>query len=145
MVDRGEQRLLGGDQQAAGFFGNVADRDGQRVVADPAALDDPDVDLHHVARLDLAGPADAVDDLLVDRNADLPLEAAVAEEGAPAVALAHQLQGELVDLEGRAARLDRFREVQQNGAGALPGHPHAGDLVGTLDLDFMPASHGGCG
>ena len=140
--NRGEQGLLGGDEQAARFFGNLADRHGHRVVADPAALDDADVDLHHVPRLDAAGSADAVDDLLVDRDADLSAEAAVAEEGALAIALAHQFERELVDLQRGASRPHGLGEVLQDGACGLPGDPHAGDVGGRLDLDLMPAGHG---
>jgi len=99
-VDGLVEGLLGDGEEAFGFVGNFASGDGGGVVADEAAFDDADVDLDDVSGLDAAGAADAVDDFLVDGDADLAGEAAVAEKGAFAVVLAHELGGEFVDFAG---------------------------------------------
>ncbi len=125
VVDRHVQRLLGRRHQVQGLLGDIAGRHGQRIVADPALVLDADVHLDDVAVLDHARSADAVDDLLVDRDADVPRVLAVAEEGALAAAGLHFRRREAVHLAGGHADGDLSRRLQQDVAGHLAGRADA--------------------
>ena len=141
VTDGFEQGLFGDGEQALGFERDVAGGHGGGVVADESAFHDADVDFHDIAGLDLAGAADAVDDFFVDGDAGVAGKAAVAEEGAFAVVLAHEVGGVLVDLAGGAARGDFFGQCLKDGRGNGASVAHEVDFTRRLDRDTSFAGH----
>ncbi len=129
MPDCFEERLLGGGQQTFRVQRDVPRGHGGGVVADEAAFDDADVDFDDIAGLDEARTADAVDDLLVDGNAGVAGKSAVAEKGALAIVLAHQLGGQEVDLAGGSAGHDFLGESLEDRRGDGAGGPHEFDFT----------------
>ena len=109
-------------------------------VADPAVKDDADVELDDVGVLDAARAADAVDDLVVDRNADVAGKSAVMEEGAASAPFVDQARGELVDLAGGDAGHDGEGDFLEDFAGGAATDAHALDFVRRFDGN----AHGRC-
>ena len=90
------------------FGADCTDGDAGGIVADPAVFDDADVDFDNVAILnDAAGPANAVDHLLIDGDADLAGESFVAKERTAGARIGHKLGCSGVDLCGADAGTDQ--------------------------------------
>ena len=97
--------------------------------------DDADVELDDVGVLDAARAADAVHDLVVDRDADVAGKAAIIEERAAPAPFVDQARGELVDLAGGNARHDGQGNFLENLAGRAATDAHALDFLGGFDGD----------
>ena len=119
-----------------------ADGNGRGGVADPAVEDDADVELDDVGVLDAARAADAVDDLVVDGDADVAGEAAIVEEGAASAPVVDQARGELVDFAGGNARHDGEGNFLEDFAGRAATDAHALDFVRRLDGDAHGTTKG---
>ena len=120
-----------------------AERDGAGSVAVEAVLEDADVRLYEVARhYDAVSVGDAVDDLVVQRHAEMPGEvgriapAGILEEARADVVLSAVLDDEIVDL----ARRDAGRDGRGADVAYLRAHParlaHLRELGLRLDVDF---------
>src|SRR5207302_8458706 len=117
--------LLGDADQAQRLRADPADRDGAAHVGPEAVQDQAQVEADDVALMDRAPAGDAVDDLVVDRDAGRLRIVLVAEEAGPCAALPDQAVGQAVEvagghagLAGRLPRLDH--RAQQALRGALP-------------------------
>ena len=141
VLDRFKKGLLSHCQQSLGFQRDVASRNRGRVVTDEAAFDNPDVNLDDVSRLDLAESADAVNHLLIDRDADGAGKSSITEEGALAIMLAHHFGGELVDLSGGPAGPDLLGKRLEDRRGDGTCRAHEFDFTGRLDRNTGSAGH----
>ena len=123
-----------------------------RPVAVPPLVDDPDVDRHHLPPLDLAVAGDAMDDLVVDRDAGgrlvgvrvrrvVPPAAQVAQERRDAARDADVPLGQTVDLSRRDAGPEGLLDQRQDLRHDAPRGPHPRDLVPRLGRDLhQPAT-----
>ena len=120
-----------------------AERDGAGSVAVEAVLLDADVCLDEIARHDDAvAVGDAVDDLVVQRDAEMPGEvgriapAGILEEARADVVLSAVLDDEIVDLASR----DAGRDGRGADVAYFRAHParlaHLRELGLRLDVDF---------
>ena len=114
-----------------------ADGDGAGSVAVKAVFENSDIGLNEIARHDDAMTArNAVNDLVVDRNAKPPGKAHVVEKAGADLVLRAVLFDQIVDIAGS--------DSGRNGVGAdvayLGGHPtrfaHAVDFGFCFDVDF---------
>ena len=116
----------------------VADVEGPRRVAVPAVEDRAGVDRHDLARADGPLARDAVDDLVVDRDADARRErparvdARVALERRDRAGPADVLLGEAVEVGGGDARLERLLDDGQDLGDDAAGAAHLVDLGARL-------------
>src|SRR6185503_7596468 len=124
-----------------------------RDVADPVSepcLRDPgrerpfeghaDVDRHEVALVDDAPVRDAVDDDLVDGDADRTRVAAVPERGRDAAVLADERVREIVQLQRGDAGPDPLADVRDRPPDQVAGARDPRDLGGSLADDHATAS-----
>ena len=114
ILDGIEKGFFGGSEEMQRFLGDVANGNGEGVVADPAVVIDADVDFDDVAVLDDTRTADAVNDLLVDGDADVAGELAVTEEGAGGTSGLHLSGGKTVDLGGGGTGVDLGSRLDQD-------------------------------
>jgi hypothetical protein len=134
LLDADGERFLRLVEEARDCGRDGADGNRRGGVADPAVEDDADVELDDVGVLDAARAADAVDDLVVDRDADVAGKAAIIEEGAAAAFL---------DQRRRACRSRRWKRLVHDGpgnfledfAGRAATGAHAFDFVRRFDRD----------
>ena len=103
----------------------------------PAVDDGAAVDGDHVALADAPVTWDAVDDLVVDRHADVSGEAVVAQEGRGRPRVANGLSSAVVHLGGGDARGGDLGDPLKGAGDDQAGRPHGLDLVRRLDLDAV--------
>ncbi len=133
-------RPLQNDRRAAvdephGLVPRPAGRHGQGRVAVEALVEDAEVQADDVSLLEDPPRGDAVDDLLVDRDADRGRVAAVALEGRDGPELPRPLLGVDVEVAGPDPRPDEGPELGQD-AGRDPARlPHELEFRGGLADD----------
>src|SRR5947209_7438838 len=140
LVDRGEQRPARRLEQALRYGADVADRNGDRGVRDPAVEDDADVDRQDVAAAEPVATRNAVHDHRVRRGADRPREAAVALEGGLGAVRADELLRDDVEVARGRSRPGLRAQRRQAAREDLPGGRHLLDLLGRLPDDHATIS-----
>ncbi len=138
--DPGRERVLAHVQQALGVRLDRAHAEGVRAVRDRPFEGHADVDRHEVALVDDAPVRDAVDDDLVDRDADRTRVAAVPERGRDAAVLADERVREIVQLERGDAGPDPLADVRDRPPDEVAGARDPRDLGGSLADDHATAS-----
>ena len=117
---------------------DLADRDRDRAVGDPAVLGHAHVDREHVAALQRVRVGDAVHHHRVRRGADRAREAAIALEGRRRPLRADEALGRLVELgvvtPGRHLAAQHLEAARVD----LAGRRHRLDLLGGLQDDPAP-------
>src|SRR5689334_3562970 len=135
--DRLRQCVLGNTQQLIDAFVDHSNRDCRGRIPYPAVLDDTDIQLHDVAILNPALTADAVNDLVIQRDANVagknPMTKPIAEERALHPRFRHEISGCFIDFLGRNARPNDFAESVEHVAGGATSYPHFFDLAPALD------------
>ena len=134
-LDAGLQAVPGDADQLLRLGRDLPDRHGAGRVAVPAAHHRAVIELDQIAVLQLAPSGDAVDDLLVHRDADVLGEPVQAHERAGGAALLGLALRDLIQLLEREAGLDQLLQLLQDLVDHHPRLLHGGDLVGGLDLD----------
>src|SRR5262249_3020685 len=123
-------------EQLMNLRGHVTDRKGDRAVRVIPLHDTPQVQAHDVAVLEAAmGGRNAVDDLLVDRDADRGREAAIALESRLGASGIDEALHVLIDLERGHSRLDRLAQASHDVGEDVAAPAHQPDLAGGLELD----------
>ena len=116
MLDGPLQRALRDREQFLDPLVDHPDRNRRRRVPHPAVLHNADVELHDVAILNAALTADAVHDLVVQRNADVAREnamtKAIPEKRALHTGILHEIGGGLVDFLRRNRRAESARSTR---------------------------------
>ena len=139
--DAAPHRLVGDVDEAACLDRWRAHVEHAARVAVVAVLDDRDVDVDDVARLQLALAGNAVADDVVHRRAQRRRVGGVAgrrvfERGRDGLLHAdHVVVGQPVDFAGGDAGLDERREVVEDLGGEPARDTHLRDVVGSLDGD----------
>src|SRR5206468_9864112 len=114
---------------------------GGGVVANPAILHDPDVELHYVPILNASFTADAVDHFVVKRDANVPGENAVPEpitkKSAFYGGVAHEVCGGLVHLLGCNSRPNQIADPVEYVARCAACLPHLLNFPGVLDRNHF--------
>jgi len=113
------------------------------VVAEPAIVDDGDIDVHDVAFFQRLVVRNAVADDAVDRGAQrlgkgLAAGPHVAEGGGGGALLHHVVGSQAVDFVGRDARFDEGCQVVQDFGTQPSGHAHGGNAFGVVIGDAHP-------
>ena len=131
--------LVGDFHQTLDVLGRLAHEEHLAGVAVEAVLDDRDVDVDDVARLELFGPRNAVAHHVIDRGAHGLGETAVVQRRGDGLLLVDdEVVAEPVQLFGGHARLDVGADHFQDVGGQAARHTHFLDFFGVLDGD----SHG---
>ena len=139
----GPEGLLGHARELPDIGGDVADEHRESRISVPTIDDRSAVDGDDIAIGEVAVAGDAVDDLLVDRDADVRGEPVVAEEGRGRSLIADRLRCAVVQLCGGHARRGDLRHPLQGPGDDQAGSPHDLELVRGLDLDAVAcAEHG---
>ena len=125
------------DQTAAPPGDGLAARDREPAVGPPAVEDQPAVERHEVAVLDHQRAGNAVDDLVVDRDAQRVGESLVPEEARDAVVIPDERLRLAVEIEGRDPGAYGARQLREAGAEDLPGDPHLLDLIRPLQSEAV--------
>src|SRR5438094_700679 len=135
LVDADVQGLLGHLQQAGRAGSDLADADGDADVRPEPLQDQAQVEADQVALGDLAVPRDAMDGLVVDRDADRAREAVVAQEARGGAPLSDQAVGDAIELDRLDPRLACVLQRGQHRRKQAARAGHEVDLVGCLEVD----------
>ena len=100
LVDANRERFLGFLEKPGRGRRDFADGNCRGSVADPAVQDNADIEFDDVGVLNASGAADAMDNFVVNGNADVAGESAVVEEGAASAALVDEPGNEFINLAG---------------------------------------------
>src|SRR4029077_4379689 len=135
IVDSYVQGLLGDLQQAGSLGRDLAGAHGDAHVGPESFQDEPQVEADQVALGHLAVAWDAVDGLVVDRDADRAGEPVVAEEARGRAPISDQPVGDPVQLDGLDARPAGLPEGGQGGREQAARAGHEVDFVLGLEND----------
>ena len=115
------ERLAGGVDQAAHLGRALAARDREAAVGPPAVTYQSAVERDEVTVLDDLGARNAVNDLLIDRDAQRVRESLEPEEARDAVVIADECLGLAVEFEGGHPGAYRAGKLGEAGSEDLPG------------------------
>ena len=133
----GPKGFLGHTRELPKILGHIAHEHREGSITVPAIDDGAAVDGDDIALGQPSGTRDAVDDLLVDRHADMRGEPVIAQEGRCGAFVADGLSSAFVEgRRGHAGRRDRRDALQRAGDHKSRG-THDLDLVRRLDLDAV--------
>jgi hypothetical protein len=141
--DRACERGFGDSHQTFNAFINYSDGDSCGVVPHPAVFDDADVELNDIAVLNTSLAPDAVDNFIVQRDANVAGENAVpkpvTEECAFDIRFLHEISSRLIHFFGRDSGPDEFAHAIKNFPRATARLPHPFHFLGILDGDHAVA------
>ncbi len=131
--DAGGKGSLGGRAKSQGGLGDITDGYGTGIVPNKVALANDDIEGDKVTLLeDTASVADAVDDLVVDRDADLAGVSQapnhVAEAGAGTAMKGHEAASEGVEFTGRDPWGNASTKVAEDSCRGTTSGTHAIDV-----------------
>ena len=106
-------------------------------VAEPAVMDDRDVDVQDIPGFQHLGARNAVADDMVHRNAAGMRVAAVTDGGRGRAGVLHHLLDGDVDRARRLARHDHGRDPVENIRRDPPGSVHAGEILGLVNANTV--------
>src|SRR5215467_4148163 len=135
VLDGDLQTLLSHARQPLRLRAHLAYRDGAAHVGPETIQDQAQIEADYVAVLDLPLAWNAVDCLVVDRDADRLRKAVIAEEAWPRACRADAAFGQAVKLAGAQALSTRRLELVDDRRQELAGLGHHVDLVRCLQVD----------
>src|SRR5258705_13124593 len=120
-TDRARERVFGRAQQLVRALVDDSYGNSRGVVANPAILNNADVELHHVAILNAPLAANTVDHFVVKGDANVPGKSAMAQpitqKGAFYAGVAHKVCGCLIHFLGCNSRTNQIADSVEYVAG----------------------------
>ena len=135
VLDALEEALAGDLDQPLCLVGDLARCERAAAVALPAVFDGADVNADDVAVPNEAFAGDAVDDLVVHRDAGAAGKSAVAEEARLCALTLDELEDLLVDLLRRDPGSNKLVPERARLGSDLAGEAHLLDVPGCFDCD----------
>ena len=140
-ADGSRERGFGSTQQLVGAFLDDSNGDSGRVIANPAILNNADVEFHDVPVLDATLAANPMNHLIIKRNTDVPGENAmtqpIPQKRAFHSGVAHEIRSRLVYFLCGNPRPNKIADPVEEIAGRAARLPHFFDLPGIFDWNHF--------
>src|SRR5215204_1601362 len=137
LLDSTHQCVVCNGQQLLRFLGTLTDDERRGRIGDVSIALRGDVHFYHVALLDLSGPGDAVDYLLVHRNADVAGETEITLRGGDRATFAELIGSNSVEVCRAHPGLCGLLKQPTRARNDFPRFPHDRNLARRFEDDSI--------
>src|SRR5207247_995648 len=126
------QSVLGHVHEPLGLNAAAADGDSAGVISNVTVVNNSYIQADDIAEINAPVAGQPMDYLVVDGNAEMAGEFAIAQKGAAGAVLFDARGSVLVDFLGGAARLNKIADLVQNHSGHGTGRAHCFQIAFAL-------------
>src|SRR5260221_4721129 len=119
----------------------AADRNGSGGIANEPVVNHSDIETYDITELEISHSSQAMDNLLVDRDAHLARKFTIPQKGAASAVMLHARGGEVIHLLGGDARLNKGGNLLEHRAGHRTSRPHCFQISLALENDHFKDSN----